>query len=143
MKTFTGSGLGKVLVISLGAGDKMLESIRQGVRDAGIRDGVVLSGIGTLSHVHYHRVSTLTADPVDEFHKLKDPMEVASIDGLIVDYEPHLHFTFSGLEKTVAGHLEDDSTVLYLAEIVVAEVKDLNLVRYRGAHRIPQLKARD
>jgi predicted DNA-binding protein with PD1-like motif len=142
MKTFTGSGLGRVLVISLGAGDKMLESVRQGVRDAGIRDGVVISGIGTLSHVHYHRVATLTADPVDEFLTSQGPMEVAAIDGLIVNYEPHLHFTFSGLQQTVAGHLEDDCTVLYLAEIVVAEVHDLNLVRYRGEHRIPQLKAR-
>jgi predicted DNA-binding protein with PD1-like motif len=143
MKTFTGSGFGSVLVISLSPGDKVLESIRQAVRDAGLRDAVVISGIATLSHVHYHRVSTLTPDPVDEFLTLKDPMEVASIDGLIVDYEPHLHFTFSGLNRTIAGHLEDNSTVLYLGEIVVAEVKDLNLVRYRNEHRIPQLKQRD
>ena len=143
MKTFTGSGFGSILVISLSPGDKVLESIRQAVRDAGLRDAVVISGIATLSKVHYHRVSTLTPDPVDEFLTLKDPMEVASIDGLIVDFEPHLHFTFSGLQQTIAGHLEDDSTVLYLGEIVVAEVKDLNLVRYRNEHRIPQLKRRD
>jgi hypothetical protein len=143
MKTFTGSGLGKVLVISLSAGDKMLESIRQAVRDAGIRDGVVLSGIGTLSNVHYHRVSTLTPDPVDEFLKRTEPMEVASIDGVIADYQPHLHFTFSDLQNTVAGHLEEDCTVLYLAEVVIAEVKDLKLIRQRGDHRISHLETRE
>jgi predicted DNA-binding protein with PD1-like motif len=93
--------------------------------------------------VQFHRVGTLTPDPVDEFFKRTEPMEVASIDGLIADYQPHLHFTFSDLKSTVAGHLEDDCTVLYLAEVVIAEVKDLKLVRKRGEHRISHLQNRE
>ena len=51
------------------------------------------------------------------------------MDGIVADGEPHFHMTFSDLDKTYSGHLENGCEILYLAEIVLAEIKDLELVR--------------
>jgi len=65
--------------------------------------------------------------PKNGFEHWKDkPLELAHIGGVIANGEPHLHIIVSDSEKAYAGHLEEDCRVLYLAEIVIIEIKDLN-----------------
>lgn len=139
MTTFTGEGIGKILVINLSRGEKVLESIREAVKKAGIRNGVVLGAIGSLQRAHLHRVTSLAREPVDEFVVLEKPMELASIQGIIADFQPHLHMVVSDLEKTYTGHLEPDTVVAYLVEITIAELGAVSLERVKNGDNIAQL----
>jgi hypothetical protein len=140
MNYYRDSGFKRVFVLRLDQGDYVLESIRELVEKENIRNGVVLSGIGTLDYCVLHMVMTTGYPPVEHFEKWSDkPLELASIDGIIADGKPHLHTVVSDHEKAYAGHLEDGCRVLYLAEIVIAELESLELQRVPNDKKIMQL----
>ena len=129
MRAITGEGLGRIVILTFEKGEKLLEGIRNKIREMGIKNAVVISGIGTFSNAHIHRVTSFEDKPEEEFIKYSQPIELSSVDGVIANYEPHLHMTFTDLEHTYSGHLEDDTVILYLAEIVIVELKGIELKR--------------
>ena len=139
MRRFTGSGLGRTIVLNLERGEKLLEGIRESLAAEGVKNAVVLSAIGSLQKVHFHRVSGMEPSPVDEFVVIEKPMELASLQGIVVDGEPHFHMVTSDLEQTYTGHLEEDTTVLYLVEISLAELTGLDLGRVKNELDIARL----
>lgn len=136
MRYFTAKEYGRVVVVNLQKGDRVLSSIQTAIDELNIRSGVVVSGIGSLSHAEYHAIASLEDRPKDDFFKRNSPMEMGSIQGLILEGTPHLHYTFSDAERTFTAHLEPDTVVQYLAEIVLMEVNDMNLVRRKNAHGV-------
>ena len=139
MRHFFGDGFGRTIVLNLERGEKLLESIRDLLAKEGIKNALVLSAIGSLQKAHFHRVTGMEETPVDEFIVLEKPMELASLQGIVVDGEPHFHMVISDLEQTYTGHLEKDTTVLYLVEITLAELKGLNLERVKNELNIARL----
>lgn len=140
MRTFIGDGFGRVVVMNLQRGEKVLEGVREKLKEIGIRDAVILSAIGSLQQAVFHRVTGMEREPVDEFITLTQPMELASIQGVVIDGEPHFHMVISDLEKTYTGHLEEDTTVVYLCELSLAEIKGLNLKRVKDENNIAVLQ---
>ncbi len=140
MRTFVGSGFGRVVVINLQRGERVLESVRSQLKELGIKDAVILSAIGSLQKAVFHRVTGMGASPVDEFVTLEQPMELASVQGVVIDGEPHFHMVISDLEKAYTGHLEEDTTVVYLCEISLAEVTGLDLIRVKDQNNIAVLQ---
>lgn len=59
--------------------------------------------------------------------------------GVIADGRPHLHAVVSDNKKAYAGHLEKGCRVLYLAEIVVLELEDVELTGIRDEKSILML----
>ena len=82
------------------------------------------SAIGTLEKARFHRIKHTQKKPQDEIFEIDGPFELASIDGIVADGEPHFHMTFQDLDRAYAAHLEDGSIVCYLAEIVLAELPE-------------------
>lgn len=141
MKYFVENGTVKRVIIRLDTGDMLLESIEQVIKEAGIRDGAVVSGIGTLSDTRIHMVTTTTYPAVEVFPEWKDvPMEVSSISGIIADGIPHLHMVFSNPKKTFSGHLEHGCKTLYLCEIVIELFDGIHLYRKRNDRGIMELE---
>jgi len=140
MRTFVGSGLGRIVVINLQRGEKVLESVRTQLQELGIENAVILSAIGSLQKAVFHRVTGMDVSPVDEFVTLEQPMELASIQGVVVDGEPHFHMVVSDLEKTYTGHLEEGTTVVYLCEISLAEITDFDVTRVKDQNNIAVLQ---
>ncbi|HBI71990.1 MAG TPA: DUF296 domain-containing protein [Lachnospiraceae bacterium] len=128
MKAFETSGIKRIIVVHLGKGEKVLESIRKVIEEQGIRNGVVLSGIGSLRKITMHYIKTLDDLPVNEYITIESPSEMGSVQGLILNGEPHLHIVCSDLNRVYAGHMEDGCEVQYLAELTIAEL-DCDLVR--------------
>jgi predicted DNA-binding protein with PD1-like motif len=81
MKSFTLSGYGRVVVINLERGEKLLESIKARLADEGIKNAVITSAIGSLQKAVIHRVTGFEESPVDEFVTVEKPMELASLQG--------------------------------------------------------------
>jgi hypothetical protein len=125
-----------VVVLGIAPGEMLLESIRRAVEDRGIRNGAVVSGIGTLKTCRMHYVTHCGFPPSDEFYTLEKPLELLSVSGVIAGGEPHLHIVVScGQSEVYAGHLEDGSEVLYLAEIAILTFNELEMTRRRDPQR--------
>ncbi len=143
MISFCKQGTGRLVVINLERGDLLLESIRNALDSYGIRDAVVTSAIGSLSKVVLHRVTGYELQPVDEFVTLEKPMELASLQGIVVDGHPHFHMVVSDLEQAYTGHLEEGTTALYLVEITLLELTNVELKRIPDDNNIAKLRVKD
>jgi len=137
------SKAGRVFILRLDKGDLALESIIEFVKKEGIRDGVVVSGIGTFDYCTLHMVMTTGIPAVEHFKKWEDkPLELSSVSGIIADGKPHLHAVVSDHKETWSGHLEEGCRVLYLAEFVIIELEKSNLTRIPNDDGILVLKSK-
>ncbi len=57
MVSFLGEGTGRVLIMNLKRGDLLLESIEKGLSEAGIKNAIITSAIGSLQKAVFHRVT--------------------------------------------------------------------------------------
>jgi predicted DNA-binding protein with PD1-like motif len=119
-----------VVIVSLGHGDLLLESLRQVAQEADIHTGVVLTGLGSLTRGRIHWVVTNTMPPQDKFIDLEGPIEIVGFSGIIASYEPHVHIGLMLAGGTCyGGHLEDGCSILTLSEISILRMPDLALTR--------------
>lgn len=127
-----------VVFTLLEPGDLLLESICEVARQANIHTGVLMTGIGSLSKARIHTVKT-NVNPVEELYlDLEGPLEVTNYNGVISNYEPHVHITMSNPDmKFYGGHLEPGCTVLTLAEFSILRIPDLRLYRHAMPERSP------
>ncbi len=130
MDYFSAAEWGRTFILRLDRGDYVLESIIELINKENIKDAVVVSGIGSLDECVIHMV-TNTETPYQEYFKRwsNQPLELASVSGLIINGQPHLHTVVSDTESACAGHLEKGCRILCLGEIVITEMKALNLAR--------------
>ena len=136
MTTMQYAGLIEVVTISIEPGEMLLETIREALKKHSIKNGVVVSGIGTLKSCHLHYVTHCDFPPSNRFFTIEKPLELSSISGIIADGEPHLHVVVSYAdEETYSGHLEDSSRVLYLAEVTILVFNDLQMARHLDKQR--------
>ena len=141
MKTFTGTGFGKVHTLRLDAGDYLLESIEQFIKDEDIKNAVVVSGIGTLDYCVLHMVMTTGYPAVEHFERWEDkPLELSSLSGVIADGHPHLHTVVSDHKVAFSGHVEPGCRILYLGEVVIAEIEGVAFKRVRSEKGINELQ---
>ena len=140
MVTYIGEGLGRNIIINLKRGDLLLESIEDELKRYNIKNAIVTSAIGSLKKAVFHRVVGTGREPEDEFITVEKPMELASLQGIVVDGHPHFHMVISDLENTYTGHLEPGTEVLYLVEISLAELKGFELQRVKDQDNIAILQ---
>jgi len=118
------------MMVGLEPGEMLLESLQKVIESHGVKNGVVVSGIGTLKACRMHYILHTRFPPEDEIMTLVKPLELVSVNGLIADGEPHLHITVScGKDEVYAGHLEPGSEVLYLAEIAMLVFDEPRMIR--------------
>jgi hypothetical protein len=140
MISYVREGVGRIVIMNLERGDLLLESIREELKRLDIRNAVITSAIGSLQKVVLHRVTGIEREPVDEFVTIENPIELASLQGYVLDGHPHFHMVVSDLGQTYTGHLEDGTTVLYLVEISLLEIKNPGLVRVKDENNIAKLR---
>jgi predicted DNA-binding protein with PD1-like motif len=114
--------LGRILVLRGDRGDDLLKTIETVAREKGVANGVILSAIGTLENCRIHRVVSKEIIPEEEYVDIDGPLEINSVSGMIASGKLHAHISVSDSKGTYGGHLEPGSRVLYLAEIVIAEI---------------------
>jgi predicted DNA-binding protein with PD1-like motif len=141
VEVFTGSKIGRVFFIRIDEGDDVAECINKFIEEKKIVNAIVTSAIGTLSAAVVHHIITTDYPSSNNFIRLKDrPIEVNSIDGLIVDGAAHLHMVISEERTVIAGHLEPGCKSLYLFEMAVLEVEGLEVTRKPNQHGKKQLE---
>ena len=130
MNVIQSTGPAEWIALGIQPGEMLLESVQAACRERDIRNGAVLSGIGTLRTCHMHYIEHTDFPPKDCFYRLAKPLELLSVSGIIADGEPHLHIVVScGRDEVYAGHLEPESEVAYLAEVFLLKCNDMAMVR--------------
>lgn len=129
MKHFLVSNLGKTVIIELERGEKVVESIDKALKNAGISNAVVISAVGSIQKLVYHRPTDLGESASDEFLTIEAPMEIGSLTGSVIDGAGHFHIVASDTQNVYCGHLETGTEVLYLLEITLSEVNGCTLER--------------
>ena len=118
MNTFHVRKTGDVILLHLGKDDDMLQCLNQAITEHKIKNGAVVSMIGTLDKAQYHMTNG--------FYTVEGSIEVAAGQGLIIDGEPRIHICMAIPEASYLGHLEEGCRVLYLAEIAIEKYSEEN-----------------
>ena len=116
----------RYLALRLDPGEDVLLALRDAVREQGIRNAAILSGVGSLDRYHFHVVKTTNIPPGNTFVRGEGPFDILTVTGLVVDGKVHAHITFSNTEIAMGGHLEEGCRVLTFAVIVIAEALDVD-----------------
>jgi predicted DNA-binding protein with PD1-like motif len=121
---------GRSWVLRLDPGEDLLEGLQRAATELGVRDGVFLSGIGSLTSYHVHVVASTDLPPENAFMKGEGPYDILAITGHVLGGRVHAHLTFSDTEQAMGGHLEPGSHVLTFAIVTLAELLDSDLARF-------------
>ena len=125
-----GARAGSITVVRLAYGDLLLESLQKICRAEGIRNGVILTGFGSLTDLSVTGVLG-SEFPPSRFYNRRRPrgVEILAISGVIADYHVHAHMVLCDRDRAFGGHLEPGCRVLSLAEIALMRVGGVRLAR--------------
>ena len=102
------------ICIRLHRGDDLLSSIRRAAEEHAIRAGVVLSGVGCVSHARVRDASGVTVREIAEH------CEIVSLTGTVSEIRCHIHISLSKEDlSTVGGHLLPGCIVNTTCELVL------------------------
>ncbi|HTS20071.1 MAG TPA: PPC domain-containing DNA-binding protein [Verrucomicrobiae bacterium] len=103
----------------------LLTGLEKMAKEQKIRNGVILSAIGSVRGYHVHSVTNRTFPSKDTF--VKDPTapaDLISMNGYVIDGRVHAHLTLANPDKAFGGHLEKGTEVFTFAVVTVGVLKD-------------------
>jgi hypothetical protein len=116
----------RMIFLRLDPGEDVLDAIRSAVQQQGIRNAVLVSGVGSLDRYHVHVVKTTNLPPGNVFFKAEGPYDILTVTGLVIDGEVRAHITFSNPDRAMGGHLEQGCRVLTFAVVAMMLTDDAN-----------------
>ena len=115
----------RVVVLRFKNQADLLAGLERMVKEQKIRNGVILSGIGSVRSYQYHTVSNSTFPSKNTFVKNPaGPADIVSMNGYVIDGRVHAHVTFADPDKAFGGHLEPGTSVFTFAVVTVGVFKD-------------------
>jgi uncharacterized protein len=115
----------RVVLLRFKTGADLLDGLERMVKEQNIRNGVILSAIGSVRSWHYHTISRPGAKSEDVYVKNPEvPADILSMNGYIVNGRVHPHFTLADLQRAFGGHLESGTTVHSFAVVTIGVLKD-------------------
>ena len=131
--------LGRVLVLRLKPGTDLLGGVQAACERYGIRNGVILSAIGSLACVRYCDVEALPEKKCGYGYgavlELNEPIELTGAGGVVCrdaegNINLHIHICMSDKTgKAYGGHLVEGTRVLMTADIVLGEIEGVSMLR--------------
>jgi predicted DNA-binding protein with PD1-like motif len=128
---YASMNLSRIHILRVDPGEDVLESARKFLKEAGVGQAVVLGGYGTLAAYHLHWVTHNRIPADSTFGRGEGGIEILSMNGLVVDGEPHIHVALSTPDGAFGGHLEPGCIAYVLCEVFFAEVEGVALSRRR------------
>ena len=128
-----------VYAVRLEAGEAVIDGIKIVCNQYGIRHGVIVSGIGSLSKASFFDPAPFPEKPGG--YSYGDPIvmeggiELISLSGVICQDDEnnvsiHIHGAFAdGEGNAYAGHITDGNYVLITVELVIEEFEDIFMAR--------------
>ncbi len=136
METAKGT-LAEVITIRLEPDSDVLKGIEEACRKYDLKNGVIISGLGSLRRAEYFNPLSFPdgrvayGDPIIR----EEILELVSISGIVCHDEdgtisPHVHVTLSRNDgSTVGGHLGYGSLVLATTDLVLGRIEQVDMCR--------------
>jgi len=126
------SELRRIVVVRLKNKTDLLDGLNEAVKKEGIKNGVILHGIGSVISYHVHSVGETTDFPtVNVFAKADGPYDILNISGFVFNSRVHAHITLSDLNTTIGGHLEPGTRAYTFLIISIGVLDDdLDMSRF-------------
>ncbi len=132
-------GIKRLMAVRLKPGTDMLIEIEKACAENGIKNGVVVSGIGGVT-------TAVFCDPTYFPERkqpynygapivVKDDLSIAGISGIVCNDDDgsvntHIHVTFSNEKgQCYAGHLKEGTRTMLTVDLVIAEIEGLRMSR--------------
>jgi predicted DNA-binding protein with PD1-like motif len=121
----------RIEIARMSSGTDLLEGLNKVVNEKKIKNGVILSGIGSVTDYHFHVVSDKNLPPAEEFPKASVPKDLTSVQGYILNGRVHAHITLSDENSMIGGHLEPGTKALTFFIITIGVLSDdLNIAHF-------------
>jgi len=115
----------RVVVVRLKHQADLLAGLEQMVKEKGIRNAVILAGIGSVRGYHYHTVSNRDFPSRNLYVKDPDaPADITGMSGYVIDGRLHPHITFATDKHAFGGHLEPGTPVFTFAVVTIGVLAD-------------------
>jgi len=116
-------------ILRIDPGEDVAVSVKQFLADSKLRQAVIVGGYGTLTEHHLRWVMHNKLPVENTYARGEGGIEILSMNGLVVEGEPHIHMTLSTPEGAYGGHLLEGCVSYLLCEIMFAEVEGATLTR--------------
>lgn len=118
----------RVVVLRFKFKTDLLAGLERMVNEQNIKNGVILSGIGSLRGYHVHQINNRDFPTRNIFTKALDtPCDLVGMNGYIVNGVLHAHMTIGTGDKAIAGHLEPGTEVFTYAIVTVGVMNGTDL----------------
>ena len=131
--------LKRVVALRLKPGTDVLLGLEEACKRAGISNGVILSGLGSLDGVRFCNPIYIPEKKAKygygEPTYLDEVIELTGLSGIICHDDEgvtnlHVHVTLSDKDgKAYGGHLVEGTRVLMTADIVLGEIEGVSMLR--------------
>jgi predicted DNA-binding protein with PD1-like motif len=114
----------RVLIFRFKDDTDLLAGLEKMVKQEKIRNGVILSGIGSVRSYNVHQVSNRTYPTKNVFVSAESPADIANMNGYVINGKLHPHITLASPEKAFGGHLEPRTKVFTFAIVTLGVLDD-------------------
>jgi predicted DNA-binding protein with PD1-like motif len=120
----------RIVVLRFKYKTDLLAGIEEMVKREHIKNGVILSGVGSVRGYQIHQVTNRTMPSLNTFEKNPtQPADLVSMNGYVINGKVHAHVTLGIPDKAIAGHLEPGTTVFTFAIVTIGVMSDADLGR--------------
>jgi uncharacterized protein len=120
----------RVVVLRFKYKTDLLAGLQKMVKQENIRNGVILSAIGSVRGYQVHMVNNRTLPSQDTFIKNHtEPADLVSMNGYVIEGKLHPHLTLATPDKVIAGHLEPGTEVFTFAIVTIGVMNDVDFRR--------------
>jgi len=103
----------------------LLAGIQNLIEKEGIRNAVILSGVGSVRNYQIHSVSNREFPSKNVYIEDKTtPADIISVNGYVLDGRLHPHITLTDGDQAFGGHLEPGTNVFTFAIITLGVLGD-------------------
>jgi predicted DNA-binding protein with PD1-like motif len=109
--------------VRLNEDEDILLSLRKAVAENGVKNAVILMGMGSVKCYHFHVVDSNVNPPAELYPKSGNAADIVNINGIVIDGRVHAHITLTDSKVAFGGHLEEGCKVLTFNVIALAEIE--------------------
>jgi predicted DNA-binding protein with PD1-like motif len=124
----------RIVVIRLKYKANLLEGMKKIVAEQHIKNGVILSAVGSLRGYEIHTVSNRDMPIQETFVKNPtQPVDLVSMNGYIINGRIHAHMTIATPDRVIAGHVEPGNEVFTFAIVTIGVMNGTDLSKVDDA----------
>jgi len=117
----------RVVVLRFKYKTDLLAGLQKMVKQENIRNGVILSAMGSVRGYQVHVVSNRTLPSQDTYIKNPtQPADLISMNGYVINGRVHPHITLALPDKVIGGHLEPGTEVFTFAVVTIGVMNDVD-----------------